>query len=426
MTGRDRHIEDEAAYRERARNWVADNLTPIPPGSDSWGQRAGETELEFVARSRLLAARLHDGGYTGITIAADWGGRGLTGRHRQIFEEEAAGRERPGYFAADGGPVLHTLLTTMSDDLKRPHVPAMLRGEELWCQLMSEPGAGSDLGAVVTRAELDGDEWVLNGQKVWTTGAHFCDYAICLARTDWDATKYSGLTMFFVPLRHAGVTVKPLRQIDGSAAFCEVFLDDARIPAENVLGAPNDGWGVVQTWLTYEHGGVAKGDESRTVGAARSLVDSAMPTELVELAAARHLLDEPDVRGLIVGEFVARAINTLLGRRVGIEMRAGRMPGSAGSLGRVSGSEHQQQSSSLALNLAGIAGVAWEDADAEAASRVSQMLEARALTIRGGTKEIQRNMIGERLLGLPREPPVDRGIPFREVRTNALPPRRSV
>jgi alkylation response protein AidB-like acyl-CoA dehydrogenase len=416
-------VADERAYRDRAQRWVAEHLTRIAPTSDSWGTREGESELEWVARSRVIAARLYEGGYNGITIAKEWGGQGLTGRHHQIFEEAAAGYERPGWFAGDGGPIVATLLAELADDQKRVRIPALLRGDELWCQLMSEPGAGSDLAGITTRAERDGDEWVINGQKVWSTGAHFCDYAICLARTDWDVPKYNGLSVFCVPLRHVGVTVRPLRQLTGSAPFCEVFLDDVRIPVENIVGEPNGGWSVMQGWLTYEHGGMAKGDARRGQMATRSLAELAMPTDLVALATHRGALDDPAVRSLVAEQFVARGVQGLLGRRMGNAMRTGAMPGHAGSLVRYSGVENQQHNGEAALNLAGPASVAWDPGDDEARRRVEAFLEDRALTIRGGTKEIQRNMVGERVLGLPREPAVDRGIPFRDVRTNASPPR---
>ena len=256
---------------------------PIPPPPRS-GQRAGESELEFAARSRALQAKLYDGGYAGITLPKEWGGQGLTTRHQQIFDEEVFGYERPGGFGGTFGPILGALLGHMNDEQRSEYLVPILQGT-LWCQLMSEPGAGSDVGGITTRAVQDGDEWVINGQKVWTTAGHLSDMAMCIARTDWDVPKHSGLTMFIVPMDTPGVSPRPLRQITGEAEFCETFLDDVRVPTRNVLGEPGGGWKVVQTWLTYEHGGVEEGDQSgRGVSGAKvsaSLVDGAFPKELV-------------------------------------------------------------------------------------------------------------------------------------------------
>ncbi|TMK59127.1 MAG: acyl-CoA dehydrogenase, partial [Actinobacteria bacterium] len=238
-------IESEAEYRQRARRWLAANLTPAGSSSHRLGPADGQTESEWVARSRAIQAKLSEGGYAGITLPPELGGAGLDQRYQQIFDEESAGYELPPYFAGARGPTFYLLLACMSDAHQHEHIPAILDGREVWCQLMSEPGAGSDLAGVVTRADRDGDEWVINGQKVWTTDAHFSEYGICLARTDFDVPKHAGLTMFFVSMDTPGVTARPLRQADGSAAFNEVFLDDVRIPAENVLGEVNQGWSTV-------------------------------------------------------------------------------------------------------------------------------------------------------------------------------------
>jgi alkylation response protein AidB-like acyl-CoA dehydrogenase len=262
------------------------------------GRRSGESDHQFAARSRTIQSTLFKGGYAGISLPVEVGGQGLPGRYQAIFDQEARDYELPGVFGGTFGPVLGTLLGHLSPRDKKAHITAILSGQELWCQLMSEPGAGSDIGGIGTTAVRDGDEWIINGQKVWTTAAHLSDFAMCLTRTDWEATKYAGLTMFVVPLNSPGVTVKPLRQITGTAEFCEVFLDDVRIPAANVLGEVGGGWAVVQTWLTYEHGGVSKGSDHSRVGtqAVRSPITDAIPRALIAAAPAAGTAGLPDIR----------------------------------------------------------------------------------------------------------------------------------
>jgi alkylation response protein AidB-like acyl-CoA dehydrogenase len=418
--------QDLDAYRERVRQWLVDNVPRARATSTASGQRAGETEQEFVARSKALQAQLHDAGYAGITLPVEWGGQGLTTRHQQIFEEESFGYERPGGFGGTFGPILGALLGHMNDDQREEHLVPILRGM-LWCQLMSEPGAGSDIGGITTRAEQDGDEWVINGQKVWTTAGHLSDVGMCLARTDWDVPKYAGLTMFIVPMHTPGVSPRPLRQITGDAEFCETFLDDVRVPAKNVLGVPGGGWSVVQTWLTYEHGGIDEGDQSaRGLGGNKlttNLVDSARPDGLVSIAESRGLDDDPLVRDELARHFIGEAMVGLAGRHLGIAMRDGRISGHAGSMVKVALGTQSQARTKAAVDLAGMAGVAWDAADPEGDVLAKAMLESRSHSIAGGTNEIQRNNTGDRVLGLPREPAVDRGVPFRDVRTNAQPPR---
>jgi alkylation response protein AidB-like acyl-CoA dehydrogenase len=417
---------DYDAYRQRARAWLAENVDRVRPTSTAAGQRAGESELEFAARSRALQAKLYEGGYAGITLPKEWGGQGLTTRHQQIFDEEVFGYERPGGFGGTFGPILGALLGHMNDEQRGEYLVPILRGT-LWCQLMSEPGAGSDVGGITTRAVQDGDEWVINGQKVWTTAGHLSDMAMCIARTDWDVPKHSGLTMFIVPMDTPGVSPRPLRQITGEAEFCETFLDDVRVPTRNVLGEPGGGWKVVQTWLTYEHGGVEEGDQSgRGVSGAKvsaSLVDGAFPKDLVAESVERDLIDDPRVRDRLARTFIADAVNGMVGRHLGIAMRDGRISGHAGSMVKVAAATASQDSTEAGVDLAGMAAVAWDPDDPNGEARARAMLQSRSYSIAGGTNEIQRNNTGDRVLGLPREPAVDRGIPFREVRTNAVPPR---
>jgi alkylation response protein AidB-like acyl-CoA dehydrogenase len=415
-------VNDLDAYRRQCRQWLAENLERAKPSNTAAGQRAGETEREFLARSKQVQATLYDGGYAGITLPEEWGGQGLTSAHQRVFDEEVFGYERPGGFGGTFGPILGALLGHMDDEQRSKYLVPILQGM-IWCQLMSEPGAGSDIGGITTRADQDGDEWVINGQKVWTTGGHLSDYGICLARTDWDVPKYSGLTMFVVPMDTPGVDPRPLRQITGEAEFCETFLTDVRVPVENVLGAVGGGWAVVQTWLTYEHGGVEEGDESaRGMGGgkiAASVAEGAFPKQLVAIARSRGIADDPLVRDRLVRSFVADAVNSLVAQQLGLAMRDGRINSHAGSMVKVAAAGAVQRNTATAVDISGMAGVAWDPADELGGEMAREMLQTRSNSIAGGTNEIQRNNTGDRVLGLPREPAVDRGIPFREVKTNA-------
>ena len=414
-------VNDLDAYRLQCRQWLADNLELAKPTSTAAGQRAGETEREFVARSKTIQATLYDGGYAGITLPKEWGGQGLTTAHQRIFDEEVFGYERPGGFGGTFGPILGALLGHMNDEQRAQHLVPILRGT-IWCQLMSEPGAGSDIGGITTRADQDGDEWVINGQKVWTTGGHLSDFGICIARNDWDVPKYSGLTMFIVPMDTPGVDPRPLRQITGEAEFCETFLDDVHVPAKNVLGAVGGGWAVVQTWLTYEHGGVEEGDQSaRGMGGgkiAASVAEGAFPKDLAAVAGERGIVDDLLVRDRLAASFVADAVNSLVGQHLGLAMRDGRISSHAGSMVKVAAATASKRNTASAVDLAGMAGVAWDPDDELGGEKAREMLQTRSSSIAGGTDEIQRNNTGDRVLGLPREPAVDRGIPFREVKTN--------
>ena len=409
---------DEETYRTRAREWLAENLTRRGPETMLDGRRAGETDHQFAARSREIQLRLFEGGYAGITLPVEVGGQGLAGRYQAIFEQESRGYELPGVFGGTFGPVLGTLLGHLSPEDKRSHVTAILRGEELWSQLMSEPGAGSDIGGIGTTALRDGDEWVINGQKVWTTAGHVSDFAMCLTRTDWEATKYAGLTMFVVPLRAAGVTVKPLRQITGSAEFCEVFLDDVRVPAGNVLGEVGGGWAVVQTWLTYEHGGVTKGSEEVNVGtqAACSPIVDSIPRALIDAARATGAAHHPEVRRQLVQLFVDAATQALLSQGMTSAMRSGRLSSHAGSAVKVRSATIAQRGANVAMNLIGPSSIAWESASEDGPIPSETLLSVRRWSIAGGTNEVNLNNVGEKVLGLPREPAVDRNIPYRQVR----------
>src|SRR4051794_21730238 len=228
-------------FRLRARQWLAESM-PRRADEPELEATTLEAELAEVKRARELQRRVFDGGFAGITAPVAYGGQGLSAMHERVFNEEATAYALPMLFRVPTlGIILPTLLAHGSDEQKRRYVPNILSGDEMWVQLLSEPSGGSDLAGLLTRATNDGDTYVIRGQKVWSTGAHYVDFGLCLARTDPDVPKHRGLTMFVVPLRAEGVTAVPIRQINGQADFCEVFFDDVVVPSDAMVGDLNDG-----------------------------------------------------------------------------------------------------------------------------------------------------------------------------------------
>ena len=243
----------EAAFRREARNWLRQNAKEKEPGELSTSHSFFDFDNVFVTEGKAWQRRLFEGGWAGITWPVEFGGRGGDVVQAMIFrQEEVRFDVTTGLFAVGIGMAGPTIIGHGTDDQRSRYLPAMLRGEEIWCQLFSEPGAGSDLAGLATRAEPDGDEWVVNGQKVWSSGAHHADWGILLARTDPHVPKHRGITFFLLDMRTPGVEVRPLRQMTGGATFNEVFLTDVRVPATNVVGEVNGGWQATMTTLANE------------------------------------------------------------------------------------------------------------------------------------------------------------------------------
>ncbi|MEZ5144949.1 MAG: acyl-CoA dehydrogenase family protein [Acidimicrobiales bacterium] len=389
----------EAAFRAEARAWLTEHA--VPKGHPDDVSRAffdpGADWDELIARCVKWQRTLFDGGWAGISYPTEYGGRGGTVVEELIFAEEM------DRFGVTNGAfmVAHTmvgpaLLAFGTEAQRRRHVEAMLRGDELWCQLFSEPGAGSDLAALSTRAVLDGDEWVVNGQKVWTSNSTWSNWAILLARTDPDAPRHRGITYFLVDMASPGIEIRPLRQMTGEAHFSEVFLDDVRLPAEQVLGGldrVNDGWRAAMHTLS---------NERAMIGTAPTTLDT---EGLLALAAAHDRLDDPVVRDELAAAIVRTRIVGFLALRVQTAIRQGREPGPESSVVKLFFTEHVKRVGALALELEGPAGMV--DARADWPGYFTQrFLFAPSLTIAGGSSEVQRNIIGERVLGLPGEPKV--------------------
>jgi alkylation response protein AidB-like acyl-CoA dehydrogenase len=402
---------DLAAFRLRAKKWLADNV----PRTDATDRRQQnrfdrDAELEAVKRARTIQSGLFDAGLAGLTWPKEYGGQGLTPEYQRIFIEEAAGYQMgTNFFNIAFGMVGPTIAQLGTEAQRSAYLPRMLRGENTWCQLFSEPGAGSDVASLQTRAVRDGDEWVIRGQKVWTSGAHRADYGALLARTDSDLPKHQGLTMFILDMKSPGVTVRPLRQITGEAQFNEVFFDDVRLPLTNVIGEVNGGWHAAVTMLMNERVaiGSAGGGNDITAGSYARLLES---------ARAQGQTGDPLVRQQLTRVYSLFRILGFVRQRTQDAIKAGRTPGPEGSIAKLLSAELLRSTTDTGTLIAGPSAQAWDPGHPDGDGWARASMFPFVITIGGGTNEIQRNIVGERVLGLPKEPQVDRDTPFIELK----------
>jgi alkylation response protein AidB-like acyl-CoA dehydrogenase len=300
------------------------------------------------------------------------------------------------------------LLQWGTDEQKERFLRPIARHQEIWCQLFSEPGAGSDLAGLATRATPDGDAWTVTGQKVWTSLGDVASYGLLLARTDPGAPKHRGITVFLMSMHEPGVTVRPLRQLTGDAEFTEVFFDDARVDDSLRLGPVNDGWRVTQSVLMSERQSISGG------GAA--LPGTVTGRSVVGLIRRHAPVSDPMHRQRLAQMYIEDRLVSLTNQRAAARRRAGQRPGPEGSITKLFFSEHTQRVQELAVDLEGTSGQAWPDGDRWLQNTAWSFLRVRSKTIAGGTSEVQRSILGERVLGLPKEPELDRSIPWSEVR----------
>ncbi|MCU1353768.1 MAG: acyl-CoA dehydrogenase [Acidimicrobiales bacterium] len=405
-------VESVEDFRLRARRWLADNLPPRSSGSDRGGD--GRRDVE-----RGLQRRLWDGGFAGICFPAEHGGLGLTPAHQAAFTAESLPYDMPYSFNVPTlGILAATLIDFGSHEQKAAHLPAILRGEELWVQFLSEPSGGSDLAGCRTQALRDGDEFVLNGSKIWSSAAFASDYAMCLARTDWDAPKHRGLTMFILKIHQPGIQIDRIRQVDGSEEFCQEFFDDVRVPAADVVGEVDQGWTVATRLLMHERQAVGGG--SPYVSGQPMGVDRSEPgRDAVELARAVGRADDPRVRRLVAEAHVADLVHEQLVARIVQGLSSGTLPAPAGSIMKLSGATTKMRRTEIDLEIAGVDAVTWPLDGAPAGRFVGEAsLSRQSLSLGGGSNEMQRNLISERLLGMPREHAADRDVPYRDVPTS--------
>ena len=306
-----------------------------------------------------------------------------------------------------------TIIEHGSEEQKERYLRKILSGEEIWCQLFSEPGSGSDLASLATRAVRDGDEWVVNGQKVWTTIAQFASFGMLLARTDPDVPKHEGLSYFIVDMKAAGVEVRPLKQLTGSSEFNEVFFTDVRVPDANRVGAVGDGWRCARTTLMNERvalAGISLDPVSFVGGVRRDPW-----TAFLEAVPDRS---DPGVRQRLAQIYIESEVKEITAFRANSARMRGQQPGPEGAVNKVFNAEFNQRRSSLAIDANGMHAVAWMPDDKGAESMAHTFLRARANTIEGGTSEVLRSQMAERILGLPRDAEVDKGVAWAEVKRN--------
>ena len=324
-----------------------------------------------------------------------------------MAEEYAHFPDCTGELTISHGMCMPILNDFGSDELKRQFMPRGISGEDIWCQMFSEPGAGSDVASLQTRAERDGDQWIINGQKVWTTLAHQSQYGILVARTDPSVAKHAGISMFMIDMTDPAVEIRAIHQIDGGMHFNEVFFTDLAIPASWLLGDLNNGWNQATAMLMYER--VAIGTGSKT-GISRPYAN-----RLINEAGKLGLTQDPIVRQKLMRIYSEETAKSLVAMRTRAEMKAGKAPGPGGSLGKLHGSNIMWQVREMLHEFVGPQMVAWTDGD-DGENWCRMALQSFMSSIAGGTDEIQRNIIGDRVLGLPRDISVDTGVPFNELK----------
>lgn len=371
-----------------------------------------DTEQSWL-RARELQKSLYDGGFAGICFPREYGGLGLSYEYNRAFDAEAANYVTPFVLNIPSFAICcATILDMGSEEQKRTHIPAALRGDEVLVQMLSEPSGGSDLAGVITRADRRDGRWIINGAKTWTSGAFAGDYGLCLARTDWDAPKHQGLTMFLVPVRHPGITTNRIRQVTGSSEFCEEFLDDVDVGDDAVVGEPGQGWDVASRQLYHERRAMGDGSEFTCGPGIAESQDVSI--DLPALVAAAGQGENLRVQEMVGRALVRRAVQVQISEHVYRAVAGGSLPPAAGSLIRLMMGEVHNVESDTAAAVAATSAVV---EDGAALLDVGVRYVGRQIAnIGGGTTEMARNVIGERVLGFPREYAADRGVPFNQVR----------
>ena len=392
----------EAEFRAEVGAWLEANV-PTKKDMATW------SGLELA---KMWQKRKYDAGWACIHWPKEYGGRGASAIEQVIFnQEESKYPHLPaGYFSVGQGHAAPTLMTWAKEEDKVRYLPPIASGEEVWCQLFSEPAAGSDLAALRTRAVKDGEEWIVNGQKIWTSGAHFSNYGILVVRTDPDVPKHKGLSYFYLDMNSPGLEIKPIKQLSGDTNFNEVYFTDVRIPDSQRLGKVGQGWRVALTTLMNERASIGGGREK--VGVNR-LIELA---QLVEIDGAPAIEDSA-IRAMLANWYCRSSGLKYTGHRSITALSRGEVPGPETSIGKLVGPPMSQDMASFAMDLLEMTGAVWDDESPLGGVAQLAYMSAPGSRIGGGTDEIMANIIAERVLGLPQEPRMDKGIPFTEVPT---------
>lgn len=396
---------DLEAFRARCISFLTEHAVGIETAEHD-DPRHEKTHVENVRFQQAV----FEAGLAGLTYPVEYGGQGLTQEHQAIWREEASKFPlMTRTLSISHGMCLPMLNEYGSDELRAAYQAKVISAEETWCQMFSEPGAGSDVASLQMRAIRDGDEWILNGQKVWTTLAHLCDRGIVIARTDPDQPKHRGISMFIIDMHDPAVEVRAINQIDGGKRFNEVYLTDLRVPVDHQIGPINEGWRLATAMLMYERVAIGAG---QTGGVTHDYFD-----KLAAEAAKRGRSKDPVIRQELMRLYIDEVCQSLIAMQTRAAQQGGKTPGPGGSLGKLIRANVSARYRDLSLSIVGPGSVAGEDGGAWAKASLSTL----ASRIAGGTNEIQRNIIGERVLGLPREPSVDKDMPFRDLQVGTQP-----
>jgi len=392
----------EARFRDEARTWLMAN---VPTTSELEG-------LDYIAKAKLWQKRKYDAGWACLRWPKEYGGRGAGPMDQVIWGQEESKFDTPqSVFMIGQGMAAPTLMTYAADEHKQRFLPKLASGEEIWCQLFSEPAGGSDLAALRTRSEKRGDEWIINGQKIWTSGAHYSDWGIMVTRSDPTVPKHKGLTYFFLNMKTPGIEIKPIKQISGGANFNEVYFTDVRIPDSQRLGAVGQGWQVSLTTLMNERASIGAGGAGVNFNLAYKLAQKVMIDD-------RPAIEDRSVRARLANWYVEEAGLKYTGYRTMTAMSRGQTPGPENSIGKAVGAPKTQDMASFCMDLLEMSGAINDPEIAEAAGLIQlTFMAAPGGRIAGGTDEILLNILAERVLGLPQDVRVDKGIPFNEVPT---------
>ena len=397
------HPAEAEAFRARCRAFLQEHATGYTiSGPDP-------RSVEEIALNRAFQQKLAHAGLAGVMYPREYGGAGLTQAHDRIWREEYGHfPDMNSQLTISHGMCLPMLAEYGTHEQKAQFLADNISGRTVWCQMFSEPGAGSDVASLQTRATLDGDEWTINGQKVWTTLAHVCEYGIIIARTDVDQVKHRGISMFIIDMNAPGVEIRAINQIDGGRHFNEIFFTNVKIPKAWQIGPLNEGWRLATAMLMYERVAIGTGSKSG--------ISTPTYKYLAREAKERGKIGEPTVRQGLMRLYIEETAKSLVAMRTRAELKAGKTPGPGGSLGKLHGAVIARLTRSIALEIVGPQSVAWDSANTDGDKHSKAVLRSFSSNIAGGTDEIQKNIIGDRVLGLPREPSVDVSVPFKDLK----------
>ena len=394
--------QEEAAFRQEAADWLKANA---PSKQDLEG-------MDEIEAAKFWQKKKYDAGWACITWNKEFGGRGATAIQSVIWNQEESKYDVPqGVFQIGQGMAAPTLMTWGQPEHHERYLPKLASGEEIWCQLFSEPAGGSDLAALRTKAEKEGDDWIINGQKIWTSGAHYSDYGILVVRTDPNVAKHKGLSYFFLDMKSPGVEIKPIKQLTGGAGFNEVYFTDVRIPDSQRLGEVGQGWQVALTTLMNERAAIGGGGGGVNVDLAYKIASEVM-------IDGKTATQDSAVRAKLANWYVQESGLKFTGYRSMTALSKGTTPGHENSIGKLVGAPKNQEMASFCMDLMEMNGAIWDEELSKEAGLVQMSyMGSPGLRIAGGTDEIMANIIAERVLGLPQEPRMDKGMPFTDVPT---------